>query len=290
MKRSTIATIIVVTILSSCKRERGTDLTVSCEKAREIGRLASDLREASGLAASRTHHGVFWMHNDSGSEPVLYSTDEAGKIEGRIRVPGATNVDWEDVAVAPCATGNCVFIADIGDNSGRRSDAAIYSIPEPARGDTVTARATRIPVRYATGPQDAEALYALPNGSLFVVTKGRNRGITLYRVGTTPQNRALTALQTITEQKADLGDQVTGAAASPNGKWVALRTYSTIRFYRANEDGTLAEIRQQGLWPELPQLQSEGIALLDDGRVILTTEADPAGDSPVLEVRCRLPA
>jgi hypothetical protein len=288
MKRSTIAAIIILAIVGSCKRER--DATVSCEGAREIGRLSSQLREASGLAASRTHRGVFWMHNDSGSEPVLYSTDAAGKIRSRMRVPGATNVDWEDVAVAPCSAGNCVYIADTGDNFARRTDLVIYSIPEPAPGDTVTARAARIPVRYSAGPQDAEALYALPDGRLFIVTKGRNRGIQVYAVSTTRQNKALEPVQALTESKADIGDQVTAAAASPNGKWVALRTYSTIGFYRVTGNGTLAEIRQQGLWPELRQLQSEGIALLDDGRVILTTEADPAGDSPVLEVRCRLPA
>src|SRR5215203_986867 len=102
MKPSAIPFLILLTVVISCKRERAAtrrDLTVTCGSAREIGKLSSELREASGIAASRTQAGVFWMHNDSGSEPVLYRTNASGAILSAVRVAGATNVDWEDVAV-----------------------------------------------------------------------------------------------------------------------------------------------------------------------------------------------
>ena len=32
-----------------------------------------EIREASGIAASRRHPGIFWVHNDSGNPPSLFA-------------------------------------------------------------------------------------------------------------------------------------------------------------------------------------------------------------------------
>jgi hypothetical protein len=60
------------------------------------------LIESSGVAASRTHAGILWTHNDSGDGPNLYATDLHGTDRGAVRVPGAAAVDWEDIALGPC--------------------------------------------------------------------------------------------------------------------------------------------------------------------------------------------
>ena len=60
------------------------------------------LSEGSGITPSRRRPGVFWALNDSGDGPWLYATDSAGTDLGRIRVEGATTLDWEDLSSGPC--------------------------------------------------------------------------------------------------------------------------------------------------------------------------------------------
>src|SRR5262245_44719285 len=73
-----------------------------------------DVVESSGLAISRRTPGVLWTHNDSGSDAVLFAIDKDGRLLGRVRVPVRTR-DWEDVSAARCPSGDCLYIADIGD-------------------------------------------------------------------------------------------------------------------------------------------------------------------------------
>ncbi|MCU1676031.1 MAG: hypothetical protein JWM93_789, partial [Frankiales bacterium] len=48
-------------------------------------------------------------HNDSGGQAAYYLVDtRTGATVLRVGVPGATNVDWEDIAVA----GHTVYLAD----------------------------------------------------------------------------------------------------------------------------------------------------------------------------------
>src|SRR5688572_14273870 len=96
----------------------------------------AEIPEASGLAVSRRNPDVLWSHNDSGNETVLFALDARGALRGRVRVPIRTR-DWEDVSVARCPAGDCLYFADIGDNSNRPARGAIeiYRVPEPAQGD-----------------------------------------------------------------------------------------------------------------------------------------------------------
>src|SRR5688572_31114856 len=77
------------------------------------------LSEASGAALSRRTPGVIWSHNDSG-QPLLHALDAAGQSRGRVRIPKATGEDWEDISVAACSGGSCLYVADIGDNNRAR--------------------------------------------------------------------------------------------------------------------------------------------------------------------------
>src|SRR6185503_14866394 len=97
-----------------------------------------EIPETSGLAVSRRNPGLLWSHNDSGSAAVLFALDTAGAVRGRVRVPVRTR-DWEDVSAARCPSGDCLYVADIGDNKGARRTVQIYRVPEPAVGDSETA-------------------------------------------------------------------------------------------------------------------------------------------------------
>ena len=66
------------------------------------GELPSILPEASGLAASARYPGVLYTHNDSGDSARFFMMDETAKVIAEMRLPGATAVDWEDIALGPC--------------------------------------------------------------------------------------------------------------------------------------------------------------------------------------------
>jgi hypothetical protein len=48
--------------------------------------------ETSGLAVSHRTPGLFWTHNDSGGEPVLFALNADGSRRGQIRVEGVTQL------------------------------------------------------------------------------------------------------------------------------------------------------------------------------------------------------
>src|SRR5690606_1939925 len=231
------ATVVVLVAATACAPPgSGRSDAPLCEPGEHTGLLSDDLAESSGVAASRAYPGVYWTHNDSGSEPVIFAIDSTGAILARVRVEGATNVDWEDVALGPCPAGDCLYVADTGDNQERRDHAVIYRIPEPAPRDGRSAPAERFPFRFPDRPQDAEALFILPDPepTAYIVTKGRAGPVTVYRYPPPFDPDRIVELepvQTFDPGPMPLGRQVTGADATPDGRWVAIRSYDSLRFH-----------------------------------------------------------
>jgi hypothetical protein len=205
---------------------------IQCQVTR-IGALSS-VPEASGLASSRVTPQLFWTHNDS-TEPIVHAVGVDGRVRGRVRIMGASVTDWEAIATAPCNAGSCLFIGDIGDNDGARSSVVIFRIPEPTPEQGSSAEATIIEGMYPEGPQDAEAMF-VRDGALFVVTKGEEAPIRLYRFPTLTDRgpHRLHLVATLTEQAADKIARITDAAVSPDDRWVALRTNAQVYFYDAD--------------------------------------------------------
>ena len=153
---------------------------VQCRPAGTLQRVA-ELPEASGLAASRRTPGRFWSHNDSG-DPVLFALDSNGRVTGRLSISGVTVEDWEAVAVGPCPSGSCIYVADIGDNDAERKQVTVYRIAEPAEASGSAKIADVFHATYPDGPHDAETLLVTPEGRLLIVTKGETGPVSLYRV------------------------------------------------------------------------------------------------------------
>jgi hypothetical protein len=239
--------------------------------------------ESSGVVESPSRPGVFWTHNDSGGQARVFAVDEEGRLLGTVRVTGARNRDWEDLAVGPCGEGHCLYIADVGDNLEERTDPAIYRVPEPSPGDEATVEAARFPVRFPHGPRDVEAIYLLPGERLFLVTKGRNHRVEVYRVPA-PLDRPgepleLERIQRLTWISPALPRHVTGGASTPGGDLVALRTYETLTLYRPDADGRLEEVSGSRVnLRHLREPQGEAVAFLPGNRIVLTGEAGPFGD------------
>ncbi len=265
-----------------------------------LGTLRSRrVQESSGVALSRHHPGVIWTHNDSGDKPMIYAINSAGDVLAVVKVTNARATDWEDLSLAQCPEGNsaCLYIGDTGDNSERRRFASLFVIPEPdpalarAPGDTLeSVPAREVRFTYADGPHDVEAIYVDGAGNASLVTKGRSGRVVRYQIP-----RADLLKDSAVARPADtlaigpalrtLGRMVTGAAISPSGRRVVVRTYSELYFFRRRDDGHLVP---DGFpcWLGAAEPQGEGVTFVDEATVILTSESLPNQDSPILRVRC----
>lgn len=258
------------------------------------------ITESSGVAVSRRHPGVLWTHNDSGDGPMLYATNLVGDDLGRYLVPGATNYDWEDIALAPCPEQprDCLYIADTGDNNARRRSVTLFVVPEPgarpqpAANDEparVTSRARALRFRYPDGAHDVEAMWVDPDGSVQLVTKGTDGPMLRYLVRRAALDRdTATAVPLgtlpLVPQRA-LGRMVTGAAISPNGRRVVIRTYTQLFFFRQEGDLSLTADGPP-CWLGTLEPQGEGVAFLDDSTLVLTSEGVLGQAGPIHRVRC----
>ena len=256
------------------------------------------LRESSGVAASRADAGLLWTHNDSGDGPYIYATDTLGADFGRLRVAGAEAVDWEDIALGVCphSDSSCLYIADTGDNNEVRPTVTVYAVPEPARpegpGDTTrqTAPATALRFAYPGGPSDVEALYVGADSNIYLVTKGRSRGVRLLRVPRVAWSSPSAAgaqqvqeLPILPHQR--VGRQVTGAATSPDGSRVAVRTYSELYIFSVGAAGVLAP-DPVVCWLGLLEPQGEAVEYLDNATLVLTSEAGRGTTGSIHIARC----
>lgn len=253
--------------------------------------LGDEIHESSGAAVSRAHAGIFWTHNDS-SDPLLYAVDAQGRTAGRVRVAGASVEDWEDIALAPCpAGGDCLYVADIGDNDAERASVTIYRIPEPAPGASRSAPATAIRLRYPDGAHDAEAMFVL-SGIVHIVTKGESGPIALYRAPANAGGEAtLEKIRELSADRVDRPERITGADASADGRWVVLRTLGQAMIYPAAElaGGGTASPRRVDLGG-LEEKQGEGIAFTPDGSILLTSEGGKKKQAAAFaRLTCTLP-
>jgi len=261
---------------------------------------ARRLVESSGVTPSRAARGVLWTHNDSGDEPRLYATDSAGDDLGSVLVAGAANVDWEDLGSGPCpdGTGWCLYPADIGDNAHRRDRIVVYCLAEPdpprARADTQRTGPLRsaIALRYPDHPHDAEAI-AVTRAGVFIITKEllTPPGVFLVPPRATDQRAGEVDTLKYVGQLALLPSiarlrMVTGAAVSPDGKILAVRTYSSVHFFRLRGDSLPIPITSPtGLVIPVVEPQGEGIAFVRPDLLVLTTERGDADHAIVSTVR-----
>lgn len=93
------------------------------------------IAESSGLAASRTHPGFLWTHNDSGDEPRLFLIGADGVTQAVVTLINASAHDWEDLCSFEVDGKSWLLIGDIGDNNRKRTrkkqPCALHLVREP---------------------------------------------------------------------------------------------------------------------------------------------------------------
>jgi len=207
-----------------------------------VGRITDgSILESSGLAASKCTPNVYWTHNDSGDDALIFALNETGRTLGVWKVADAENLDWEDIAEFKDKRGACyLYIGDIGDNELKRSEHKIYRIAEPVVSLTdepsernaprLTEPASVIAFNYPDGPHDAETLLVHPvSGDIYVLTKRLNGPSGIYRLRSRPIGNTAVTAERAGEVKVPAvpNGYLTGGDISPDGKRVVLCDYAS---------------------------------------------------------------
>ena len=263
--------------------------TASFTPGVEVALLPAMLGEVSGLAQSRTNPNVFWVHNDSGDQARAYAVSREGALLGSYTLAGATAIDWEDMAIGPAPGGRSyLYLADIGDNDGRRMSVRVYRVLEPlvdadeAPAVETLSGVTAYAFVYEDGPRDAEGFMVDPlTNDFYIVSKRELDGSRLYRSVSPSENRINTLVRVGTFSLTG----TTGADISPDGLQILIRRYSSAidsatpparaGSYWSRPDTTLNLIdllaRPGQTVPLVAEAQGEAIAFAADNRGFYTT-------------------
>jgi hypothetical protein len=253
------------------------------------------IHEVSGLAAMPD--GGYVVINDSNpdrSAERIFHLDANCKLKSSIQYSPSA-LDPEDVAVAADGT---IWSADIGDNTpltggtgNRRPTIALWKLT-PGATKPIIHR-----LEYPDGPHDAEALLLKADSTPIIVTKelGKPAGLYVPTGPLVPNTPGGVKLQRVgeftpaaTHTSNPLGPAgsgvVTGAAASPDGKHVALRTYSDAYEWDVT-DGDIVKAITTGkprITPLPNEPSGESIAYTRDGKSFLTASDIVEGSTTVL--------
>ena len=216
------------------------------------------LDEVSGVAASYDNSDVLWCIDDSAGA-VLFAVNTDGSRNGNWTVTGASNTDWEDVAVA----NGYVYVADIGDNAAARGTIVIYRIVEPTTtgsngtidaGDieAITCQYPGTPLGEGGGTaRDAETLLVDPlTNDMYIVTK-RTSVPQVFRLAYQASYSGTQTLEHVGNLSAlpepsspPTPGQAVGGCISANGKEALLKTYDKVFRYSRTASQSVIEMLQ----------------------------------------------
>lgn len=248
------------------------------------------LKEASGLAVSRTHEGVLWSHNDQGHSNRLYAIGAKGENYGYFVLNGAGSRDYEDICIGPGPADhvNYLYIGDIGNNDASHKYLVIYRQPEPALSQlqhngiyqVAAGQIDRIECDYADEPVDCETLMIDPlTKDLYIVSKRGFRSIVYqlpYPPSTTQRNK-LKKLVQLPFNTAVSGD------ISDDGSCIVIKDYQKIYFWkREGKESILSALsRPPLLLPYIPEPQGEAFAWTRNASGYYTL-SEQSGTSPAI--------
>jgi hypothetical protein len=276
--------------------------------APSLAALVTDTRvaEISGIAASRRHDDLLWVHNDSHAGSTLYALGTDGRVRAEVTVRGQANIDWEDLAGYTLDGEPMLLIADTGDNGGVRNELALIGLVEPelAPGPATASVAPRwvLRFRWPDGPRDCEAVAVDAVAREVLLLSKKRVPAQLFRIplaaaadpGTVAVAEQIASIANVPQPSAaelarDPGywryrGQISALDVAPDGLRMVVLSYRDAYLYarrpgEAWRDALARAPRALGL-PSLPQ--AEAIAFDRSGQAIwVTTERLPA---PLLHI------
>ena len=304
----------IVFLISSCSHGQEDAVNVfhqsvaPFETAQRVGKLQNLLLvECSGMDASPTTKDLFWAINDSGDEPVLYAVGVDGQSFGQVRVEGAKNRDWEDLATFVWQGQPMILLADAGDNMESRPSHTLYVVREPVfkgrsfDADAKVKTAWQIVFTYPDKGHDVEAVGVDAVGGKVLLLTKRDKPPLLFELPLTPATaqasataRLLTAVTGIPAPSGEdlfipfgkIRSQPTAMDISADGRQAVVLTYKNAYLFARRGDADWAAAF--GAYPiviplPLPEnttdLHQREAACFssDDAALFVTSEGSKAG-------------
>jgi hypothetical protein len=241
---------------------------------------SEELYEASGMVASRSFPGNYWIINDSGNQNKLYLIDGEGNLVHSYRIDGTFNFDWEDIAIYtdPKTGDSKIYIGDIGDNFAIRQHVQIIVVDEPRsldQKDTLIHYVSKLTLKYEDGARDAETLIVDPATSdIFVITK-REENVRVYSPGTIENPADILELKYLSSLPFH---NLTAGDITADGSEILLKNYNAIFYWKRMENESFPEAisKPHERLPYHPEPQGESIAWEINGRGFYTlSEKNP---------------
>jgi hypothetical protein len=217
--------------------------------------------------------------NDGGDRVTVYLLDATCRV---VEVHGAAvdPYDPEDMTVGHDGT---IWLADTGDNRVNRATVALLALHPD--GSTGVFRMT-----YPDGPHDAEALLLAPDGTPYIVTKEVLGSSGVYRPLKPLEKGATVGLGKVSTVHVTLTGtpggpvgpagqlMVIGGAVSPDGRSMALRTYTDAYVWPLSGSDVVGALTTPPVRIALPPSpQGEAISFSADGRhLVVASEGLPS--------------
>jgi len=247
-----------------------------------VSNLPEELSETSGLTFV---NGVLYTHNDSGDEPRIYIiSQETGAVLSSFIIDGVEAHDWESIHHDETH----LYIGDIGNNNGNRTDLCILKVPFPSiTSESVTAEKifytyadqTDFSSRYNNNDYDAEAFIVIED-SIYIFTKNwTDLKTKIYRL---PKVAGTHVAELIGELNVE--GLVTDAAFNPETKdiillgynynaWGSYLSFAYVLFDYPEHNILSGNKRKFNLGNVLALGQNEGICWTDNYKGFISGEA-----------------
>lgn len=295
---------------------------LSCEAPVVLARLPSILYEASGITRDPRRDDLFWTHNDSGNAAEIFALDATGRVLAVVPITRATERDIEDIATGPCPGGECLYLADIGDNFAVRGFVTIHRLPLPPLpaeldgggadrgGADGGMSAPAVPARSAPISPSASWKLVYPNGArdaesvaidgkrneILIVTKGREGTVELHVAEIDRLDDGSGQPDTLRRMGRlaipvgnNTAQYVTAGDLSPDGGRLALRSYATLYEFGWPGSGAFDTLAAPTHAPLIGALeaQGEGLGWTTSGESLMLI-SEGRGDRPptLSRIRC----
>lgn len=253
--------------------------TIDLQKLNNLPEL---LNENSGMTA---YDDLIWFINDGGNDSAIYGYKQSARtVERSVAIRNSSNVDWEDIT----QNEEYLFIGDFGNNaSGNRNDLKIYMISKsdltPTADTIVPAGIIHFqyedqtdfsPVANNTTSFDCEAFIATEDSIVLFAKDWLNEQTRLYTLPLIPGNHVAKL-----RKQWNVNGLVTSAAWSADEQVLYLLGYTsmalpflTIWSGFDSDNLTYSEVSRTEFSNLMPT-QAEGIAILPDASVLISSEA-----------------
>lgn len=254
-----------------------------------VDALPEKVRETSGLIY---WNGGLWTINDSQNLPEIYKIDTlTGEVLQTILFQGAENIDWEDID----QDDEHIYVGDIGNNLGTRTDLKIYYIQKTAIPDSGDVSVKPDAINFSYGDQtsfrrlnrrnnfDCEALLSFGD-SLYIFSK--NWGDLQTRLYVLPKIAGTYVVYPLDSMNAD--GLITGANINEKGEIVLIgyKNYNPFMWLLFDFKGNdfFGGNKRRVDFPGMLGIQAEGICYTFNRNVFISAEKTAIGPARLFKL------